>query len=224
MLETSARLLRLLSLLQERREWSGPALAGLLGVTTRTVRRDVDRLRTLGYPVDASAQDGYRLRAGAAMPPLLLDDDEAVAVVAALATAPGEEMAAAAGRALAKLEQVLPARLRDRVAVLRGAAVTLPVSDAAVPPGRLAVLAAACRDAVRVRLTYTDGAGGDVRAGRRALPAGPHRPALVPARLRPGPRRLADAARRPGRRRPRGRRSGSPGRTRRTPPLSSGAP
>jgi len=158
-LETSARLLRLLSLLQERREWSGPVLADRLGVTTRTVRRDVDRLRTLGYPVEASAQQGYRLGRGAALPPLLLDDDEAVAVAAALRTAPGPEMAAAAERALGKLEQVLPVRLRDRLAAVRTAAVALPSPDAAVPPDRLAALAAACRDAVRVRVGYTDGAG-----------------------------------------------------------------
>lgn len=159
MLETSARLLRLLSLLQEHREWSGPALAARLDVTTRTVRRDVDRLRSLGYPVDATAQSGYRLGRGASLPPLLLDDDEAVAVAAALSTTQGEEMAAAAARALAKLEPVLPARLRDRLAVVRGASVTLPSGDAAVPPDRIAALAAACRDAVRVCMTYTDGGG-----------------------------------------------------------------
>jgi len=159
MLETSARLLRLLSLLQERRQWSGPVLAVRLGVTTRTVRRDVDRLRTLGYPVDASAADGYRLGAGAVLPPLLLDDDEAVAIAAALHTAPGEEMAAAASRALAKLEQVLPARLRERLTTLRAASVALPGTDVAVPPDRLSALAAAIRDARRVRLTYADAAG-----------------------------------------------------------------
>ncbi|MBI4941174.1 MAG: WYL domain-containing protein [Actinobacteria bacterium] len=159
MLETSARLLRLLSLLQEHREWSGPALAARLDVTTRTVRRDVDRLRSLGYPVDATAQSGYRLGRGAALPPLLLDDDEAVAVAAALSTAPGEEMASAAARALAKLEPVLPARLRDRLTAVQAASVTLPSGDAAVPPDRIAALAAACRDAVRVRMTYTDGGG-----------------------------------------------------------------
>jgi predicted DNA-binding transcriptional regulator YafY len=159
MLETSARLLRLLSLLQEPREWTGPALADRLAVTTRTVRRDVDRLRRLGYPVDASAADGYRLGAGAVLPPLLLDDDEAVAIAAALRTAPGEEMAAAAGRALAKIESVLPARLRARLAAIRLASVALPGPDAAVPPDRLARLAAAIQDRCRLRLGYTDAAG-----------------------------------------------------------------
>lgn len=115
MLETSARLLRLLSLLQTHREWSGAALADRLGVTERTVRRDVDRLRQLGYPVDAQpgTRGGYRLGVGAVLPPLLLEDDEAVAVAIGLrnATLSGvtgiEETAL---RALAKLEQLLPTR------------------------------------------------------------------------------------------------------------------
>src|SRR6266540_5349487 len=112
MLETSARLLRLLSLLETRRDWTGAQLAERLGVTTRTVRNDIERLRSLGYPVDATpgVSGGYRLGVGAALPPLLLDDDEAVAVAVGLRTA----VVAAAGvtgieetsaRALAKLEQ-----------------------------------------------------------------------------------------------------------------------
>jgi predicted DNA-binding transcriptional regulator YafY len=158
-LETSARLLKLLSLLQEHHDWSGPALAARLGVTTRTVRRDASRLRSLGYPVDATAADGYRLGAGAVLPPLLVDDDEAIAIAAALATASGQEMSLAAGRALTKIESVLPARLRDRLAAVRASSVALPGTDAAVPPDRLAALAAACRDAVRVHLSYTDATG-----------------------------------------------------------------
>jgi predicted DNA-binding transcriptional regulator YafY len=146
-----ARMLRLLSLLQGRREWSGAELADRLGVTGRTVRRDVDRLRELGYPVDATpgTAGGYRLASGRNLPPLLLDDDEAVAVAIGLRTAGG----AVAGieetsmRALAKLQQVLPARLRDRVATVGDA--TVPVSSGGgsrVDAATLAVLATACRD------------------------------------------------------------------------------
>src|ERR1700732_884475 len=95
MLETSARLLRLLSLLQAHRDWSGADLADRLGVTTRTIRRDVDRLRELGYPVDAApgVAGGSRLGAGAVLPPLLLDDDEAVAIAIGLSTAAGGTVA-----------------------------------------------------------------------------------------------------------------------------------
>src|SRR5579859_5362439 len=115
MLETSARLLRLRSLLQTPREWTGTELAGRLGVTTRTVRNDVGRLRDLGYPVHATrgAVGGYRLAAGAALPPLLLDE-EAVAVAIGLRTATVGSVSGieeSALRALAKLEQVLPSRL-----------------------------------------------------------------------------------------------------------------
>src|SRR3954454_13100454 len=120
MLETSARLLRLLSLLQTPREWSGSELAQRLDVSTRTVRNDVERLRTLGYPVHASrgAVGGYRLEAGANLPPLLLDDEEAVAVAVGLRTAAGGAVTGieeTSLRALAKVEQVLPARLRRKV-------------------------------------------------------------------------------------------------------------
>ena len=113
MLETSARLLRLLSLLQARRDWTGAELAARLGVTTRTIRNDVDRLRGLGYPVEArpGVAGGYRLGAGAALPPLLLDDDEAVAVAIGLRTAASGSIAGieeTSVRALAKLQQVLP--------------------------------------------------------------------------------------------------------------------
>ena len=124
MSETSGRLLNLLSLLQTPREWPGPELARKLGVTTRTVRNDVERLRQLGYPVQATrgAVGGYRLSAGTAMPPLLLDDDEAVAIAVSLRTTTGgaiEGLEETALRALTKLQQVLPARLGRRVDALQ---------------------------------------------------------------------------------------------------------
>jgi predicted DNA-binding transcriptional regulator YafY len=117
MSDTPARLLRLLSLLQTPRDWPGSELAERLQVSPRTIRRDIQRLRDLGYPVQATmgAVGGYRLVAGAAMPPLLLDDEEAVAVAVGLGTAANGTVAGieeASVRALAKLEQVLPSRLR----------------------------------------------------------------------------------------------------------------
>src|SRR5215470_19520132 len=130
MLQTSARLLRLLSLFQGRRYWSGAELADRLEVTARTLRRDVDRLRSLGYPVNstAGAGGGYQLGAGATLPPLLLDDDEAVAVAVGLRTAASGTVAGieeASLSALSKLEQVLPVRLRGRVAALHSFIVPL---------------------------------------------------------------------------------------------------
>ncbi|MEV4974259.1 helix-turn-helix transcriptional regulator [Streptomyces scopuliridis] len=163
MLETSARLLRLLSLLQAHREWSGADLADRLGVTPRTVRRDVDRLRELGYPVNASpgTGGGYQLGAGAELPPLLLDDEEAVAVAVGLRTAAGngiEGMGEISVRALAKLEQVLPGRLRRRVGALNS--FTVPMlrgpRGSMVDPGVLTELANACRDSERLRFAYRD--------------------------------------------------------------------
>jgi predicted DNA-binding transcriptional regulator YafY len=159
--DTSARLLRLLSLLQTRRDWSGPDLAERLGVTVRTVRRDVDRLRGLGYPVHASSgtAGGYRLGAGTALPPLLLDDDEAVAVAVGLRTAAGGTVAGigeTSARALAKLEQVLPARLRSRVADVQAAVVLMAAPNPTVKPDVLAAVAAACRDQHRLRFDYVD--------------------------------------------------------------------
>ncbi len=163
MLETSARLLRLLSLLQTPREWPGPELAGRLGVSTRTIRNDVERLRTLGYPVDATrgAVGGYRLGAGAAMPPLLLDDDEAVAIAVSLRTAAGGAVAGieeTALRALTKLQQVLPSRLSRRVDALQS--YTVQVGGYGTGPtvdgDALALLAAACRDRERLRFGYLD--------------------------------------------------------------------
>ncbi|MGH3714883.1 MAG: helix-turn-helix transcriptional regulator [Micromonosporaceae bacterium] len=161
MWETSARLLKLLSLLQARRDWPGAALADRLGVSERTVRRDVDRLRDLGYPVHATrgTDGGYRLGAGAAMPPLLLDDEEAVAVAVSLRTGvrgavSGVEETSL--RALAKLEQVLPSRLRRRVTTLQQYTVAVPpdTSGPTVDASVLTVLSAACRDSERIRFDY----------------------------------------------------------------------
>src|ERR1700754_371361 len=138
MSDPSGRLLALLSLLQTPREWPGSELARRLEVSPRTVRRDVERLRDLGYPVDATkgAEGGYRLAAGAAMPPLLLDDDEAVAIAVRGRAAAGQAVAGieeASVRALTKLEQVLPARLRYRVGALGAATIPLPGGQAGGP-------------------------------------------------------------------------------------------
>ncbi|GAA4439721.1 WYL domain-containing protein [Actinokineospora soli] len=164
MLETSARLLRLLSLLQTRREWSGGDLADRLGVTDRTVRRDVDKLRSLGYPVHSATgvAGGYRLGAGAALPPLLLDDDEAVAVAVGLRTAASGSVSGieeTSVRALAKLEQVLPSRLRQRVAALQSATVALPGRGPVVSAEVLSLIAGACRDRQRLRFDYVAHSG-----------------------------------------------------------------
>ncbi|WP_165977473.1 helix-turn-helix transcriptional regulator [Nonomuraea diastatica] len=166
MLDTSARLLRLLSLLQTPREWTGAELAERLGVSGRTVRTDVERLRTLGYPVLATrgSAGGYRLGAGAVLPPLLLDDEEAVAVTVGLRTATGGAIAGieeASLRALAKLEQVLPSRLRRRVNTLQAYTVPVPRDDAgpSIDPTVLTALSAVCRDRERLRFDYHDHAG-----------------------------------------------------------------
>jgi predicted DNA-binding transcriptional regulator YafY len=162
-LETSARLLRLLSLLQMRRDWSGQDLATRLEVDVRTVRRDVDRLRNLGYPVHATpgVAGGYRLEAGTDLPPLLLDDEEAVAVAVGLQAATTGTVAGieeTALRALAKLEQVLPVRLRQRVNALRAATVSVPpdVRGPTIAAETLTVVAAACRDHERLRFDYVN--------------------------------------------------------------------
>ena len=159
MVQTSARLLALLSLLQVRREWTGRQLAERLEVGPRTIRRDVDKLRSLGYPVEAApgVAGGYRLGAGAELPPLLLDDAEAVAVAVGLRTAAGGSIAGieeTSVRALAKLEQVLPARLRRRVSALGDATSSFAVDGPRIDPELLATLAAACRDGVRARFRY----------------------------------------------------------------------
>jgi predicted DNA-binding transcriptional regulator YafY len=168
MLETSARLLRLLSLLQSRRDWPGPELAGRLGVTARTVRRDVERLRALGYPVHAApgTAGGYRLGAGAALPPLLLDDEEAVAVALCLRTGAGgsvEGIEETSVRALAKLEQVLPSRLRHRVQAMQAVTVRWRTPGPAVAQDVLTVIGAACRDHERLRFDYRDHGGATSR-------------------------------------------------------------
>ena len=161
MLQTSARLLRLLSLLQSRPDWQGTELAERLEVTTRTVRRDVDRLRELGYPVDSTpgTAGGYRLGVGGAMPPLLLDDEEACAVAVGL-------RGAAAGwvtgieesslRALSKIEQILPSRLRHRITGLQSSIMLLPGDCPVVDADLLTALAAACRAREGVRFGYRD--------------------------------------------------------------------
>ena len=168
---TSSRLLTLLSLLQGRRDWPGGELADRLEVSGRTVRRDVERLRGLGYPVESltGPAGGYRLAAGTAMPPLLLDDDEAIAIAVGLRTAARASVTGieeTSVRALVKLEQVLPAHLRRRVRALQSATMTLPSGGPTVDPQALTVIAAACRDAERVRFAYT---GRDGTASRREV-------------------------------------------------------
>lgn len=164
MSDTTGRALRLLSLLQSRPVWTGAELSARLGVTTRSVRRDVGRLRELGYPVRATqgVGGGYQLRAGTALPPLLLDDEEAVAVAVCLRLAAGgtvEGLGEAAVRTLAKLDQVLPARLRSTVAAVHDATVTLDSSVEQVDAETLMTLAHACREAQRVTCTYAAATG-----------------------------------------------------------------
>ncbi len=161
MLATSARLLQLLSLLQARRDWSGAELGARLEVGPRTVRNDVRRLRELGYPVEAAPgrTGGYRLGVGAALPPLLLDDDEACAVAVGLRSAVGGSvggMEEASVRALAKLEHVLPSRLRHRVGRLAAAMVGVPGAGPTVDPDVLTAVAGAIHDRERLRFHYTD--------------------------------------------------------------------
>lgn len=161
MLETSARLLRLLSLFQARRYWSGAELSERLEVTGRTLRRDVDRLRKLGYPVHSTSgtAGGYQLGAGAMLPPLLLDDDEAVAVALGLRTASSGSVTGieeASLRALTKLEQVLPSRLRHRVTALHSFIVPLARPRPNVDAATLSVIANACRDHQRLGFAYQD--------------------------------------------------------------------
>ncbi|MEV6490991.1 YafY family protein [Actinoplanes sp. NPDC051633] len=160
MLDTSVRLLRLLSLLQVRRDWSGADLASRLDVTTRTIRNDIERLRILGYEVSSSTgiTGGYRLAPGTAMPPLLLDDDEAVAVAVGLRVAAGGTVTGleeTSLRALTKLERTLPARLRHRLDAFRAAVSapgTMPTVDAEV----LSTIAEACHSNLILRFTHRD--------------------------------------------------------------------
>jgi predicted DNA-binding transcriptional regulator YafY len=165
MVETSARLLRLLSLLEVKPEWSGADLAARLQVTPRTLRRDIAKLRSLGYPVNAvpGVAGGYRLGAGASLPPLLLDDDEAVAVALSLRTAAAHAVTGigeASARALAKLEQVLPARLRERAAAIGQATVPLTGPAPAVNADTLTTIARGCRSHERLEFGYRDHDGG----------------------------------------------------------------
>ncbi|MFF4170829.1 helix-turn-helix transcriptional regulator [Streptomyces sp. NPDC001744] len=167
MTDTPARLLNLLSLLQTPREWPGSELAERLSVSPRTIRRDVDRLRALGYPVEATmgAVGGYRLVAGTALPPLLLDDEEAVAIAVGLRAGAGhaiEGVEEASVRALAKLEQVLPARLRHRVSTLQNATIPLTRGDGAtVTPATLTALAGAVTGREKLRFGYRAGDGAE---------------------------------------------------------------
>lgn len=179
MANTSSRTLRLLSLLQTYRYWPGTELAERLEVSPRTLRRDVDRLRELGYPVTANrgVDGGYQLSAGAVLPPLLVDDDEAVALAIGLRLAAQGAVAGigeASVRALAKVVQVMPPRLRRRVEALRTATVpTIPGGGPTVDAAVLTTLAQACRDEVRVRFAY------EARTGDRTdRHVEPHR--LVP--------------------------------------------
>lgn len=168
---TSSRLLSLLSMLQARRDWPGGELESRLGVSRRTVRRDIERLRDLGYPIESVSgpTGGYRLEAGTAMPPLLLDDEEAIAIAVGLRTAAGASVAGieeTSVRALVKLEQVLPKHLRKRVRALGAVASPAPGSGPLVDPQVLTVVASACRDRERLRFAYT---GRDGEASRRMV-------------------------------------------------------
>src|SRR5580658_6384130 len=159
MLETSARLLELLSLFQAQRYWSGASLCERLEVTARTLRRDVDRLRRLGYPVKSTSGTGggYQLGAGATLPPLLLDDQEAVAIAVGLRTAASGTVTGieeASVRALTKLQQVLPARLRRQVTALHSFILPLANVGPTVDAEALSVIASACRDSEELRFSY----------------------------------------------------------------------
>jgi predicted DNA-binding transcriptional regulator YafY len=178
-MSSATRMLQLLSLLQTHRYWPGSELAGRLEVSDRTLRRDVERLRDLGYPVHAArgSAGGYQLQAGAAMPPLLLDDEEAVAIVVGLHAAAGGMVAGieeTSLRALGKMVQVMPPRLRRRVDALRSYSVPAVFSPgssgATIDAELLAALAQACRDDERVRFSYR---GRDGDATSRSVE--PHR-------------------------------------------------
>jgi predicted DNA-binding transcriptional regulator YafY len=169
-LQSSARLLRLLTLLQSRATWTGAELTERLEVTARTLRRDVDRLRALGYPVDSTTgpAGGYRLGAGASLPPLMLDNDEGLAVALALhgGASDVKGVAEAGRRALAKLDQVLPARLRKRLEAVRTSVVRAPGAGPKVELSVVDALAAACSEHRLVSFGYRDKEG---RATRRLV-------------------------------------------------------
>lgn len=166
----SLRVLRLLGLLQSRREWAGRDLGERLEVDVRTLRRDVDRLRDLGYVVTSSSGPGggYRLGPGSSTPPLLLDDDEAVAVAVALAASAGSvsDVEDVALRVLAKLDRVIPPRVRRKIAAIERATAVLPGARVTVDFRALATLASACRDALETRFSYEDARGA---ASRRTV-------------------------------------------------------
>lgn len=168
MLDTSARLLRLLALLQMHRSWSGPELAQRLDVSPRTVRRDVDRLRALGYPVDAvlGKAGGYELGRGSTVPPLLLDDDEAVALVVTLRAAASVGLTGiddAALRTLSKLDQVIPTRLQRRARTIADAIATLSARGPQLDPDVLTAVAVAVRDRQQLRVDYVRHGGAESR-------------------------------------------------------------
>ncbi|WP_198042909.1 MULTISPECIES: helix-turn-helix transcriptional regulator [Actinoalloteichus] len=168
---TTERVLRLLALLQRRTSWTAAELAADLAVTDRSVRRDVERLRAVGYPVHAisGVGGGYQLGAGTRLPPLLFDDEEAIAMAVSLRMASGGTVAGAgeaALRALAKLDQVMPPRLRAEVRAVHGATETLTGPGVEIDADLLVTLARACRDAMRVRFRY---AGRDGAAGERTV-------------------------------------------------------
>lgn len=179
-MDTTTRLLRLLSLLQTHRYWRGTELAGRLGVSGRTLRRDVDRLRELGYMVNArrGADGGYQLEAGKSLPPLLLDDEEAVAIAVGLRSATGGSLAGIEEislQALAKFEQILPPRLRRRINALSTSIVPIAGYGPTVDASTLAMIAQACRDQERIRFSYRrrDGVEGERRVEpHRLVPAG----------------------------------------------------
>ena len=163
MLKTSARLLRLLWLLQSRRYWSGRELSDRVEVDARTVRRDIDRLRELGYAVEASPGlgGGYQLKAGSSLPPVLLDDEEAVTVAVAVRAAASSigKMEEAAVRLLAKLDQLLPSRLRKRASALHSVTISLARPEGAPSIDLLTHIAGACRDHLKLGINYRDRAG-----------------------------------------------------------------
>jgi len=166
--QTSTRLLQLLAMLQARRDWSGQDLASRLEVSTRTIRADIERLRELGYPVEATpgVGGGYRLGHGTTMPPLLLDDEEVVAVAVALRTTAGAGVTGieeASLRALVKLEQMLPSRLRHRIDAMRAATVSVPGAGPTVDSAVLSTIAGAIRASERLRFDYVDHNGRETR-------------------------------------------------------------
>lgn len=173
MLDTASRLLRLLTLLQSRARWTAAELAAELAVTTRTVRADVERVRGLGYDVDASSGTGggYALRPGGVLPPVSFGDEEALAVAVALRTAGGSGLADAADAvagAAAKLDRLLPSHLRHQLATLSAVADTVDAPRDPVTPDTVAAVARACREHATLRFTYDDRSG--TTSERRAEP------------------------------------------------------